>query len=1025
MCGMAYMPSSTPLRVGRRMTGRLGFISRARDWIVKKLSTQTILKIATAPAVLGLALLSSAAFAQEPQTADDAEVGDAIIVTGSRIARTEFAFPNPIQTVTADSIEQAGNVNITDYLVESPALLGSRSNVNVAGSNLPNAGLVGVNNLNLRNLGVNRTLVLVDGRRHVAGFPGTAAVDINTIPTDLIQGIDVLTGGASAVYGADGVSGVVNFVLKKDFDGLRLRAQSGISQRGDAGDRFVAATFGKNFSDGRGNITLAYEFAESDRFSQRQRLNYGFTGPSWALVRNTADGEPGTAGDNPNVPDRVLLNNLRWADSSVGGAVDLDGDGTPDFTGEGGVYDLGSYVPGTAFTVGGSSTPRESYYGDYLPYTRRHIANVMGHFDVSDALTIYAEGKYVRSSAFTLSQPSYDFYTTLYEDNFFLNQRFGANVSGDAAISRDNFDLGIRRYELERELFRTVVGVKGDITPNLRYDVSYVFGQSTQTSTNRNDRISDRYYAAIDAVSDGNGGVTCRINLPGQTEIQSSSFNNTVYAGVPLTFQKGQCVPINMLGEGSPSQAALDFVTVDHSDWSRLRQHVVTAALSGDTGAFFSLPGGPVGFAIGAEYRKESSVALPSDYSQRGLLIESGFARIDRGSFDVKEVFGELNLPILSRVPGAYELSLGGAVRYSDYSTIGSTTTWNVNGSYSPIRDVTFRATYSQAVRAPNITELFAGGSGTYEFIVDPCGTDRVAEGTQYRAANCNAALTAVGVTPANFDPANSQFSPQNSSILGFQGGNPDLEEETAKTWTAGIVLRPSFVPGLTLSADWYDIRLKQAINYSTAQDVVDLCYDQPTLDNIYCDVISRNATGTTDRGFINDFTVIPANVASYETAGLDVVLDYRFEPGNLGKFNVRFVGNMLDKLQFVPSLGADPEDELHAFDYPAPKWSANFDLTWTKGPVTLNYGINWWSKTRRVTVEQQRANPDYAEAKYIWYNQRWEHDVYVSFNVDDKFDLYGGVNNLWEQKPDDGGVAFPISAVGRSFYVGIKAKVF
>lgn len=208
-----------------------------------------------------------------------------------------------------------------------------------------NAQQVGVNFLDLRNLGEDRTLVLVDGRRHVAGYPGTAAVDINTIPTDLVERVEVLTGGASAIYGADGVSGVVNFILKRDFDGLRVRAQTGISQRGDAGYRMVAGTLGKKFADDRANITLSYEFNEQDRFSQTDRLNYGLTGPSYALVRNPDDGTPGGPDDDPNVPDRVLLTDLRWADSSPGGAIDVDGDFVPDFTGEGTIYDTGSYVP--------------------------------------------------------------------------------------------------------------------------------------------------------------------------------------------------------------------------------------------------------------------------------------------------------------------------------------------------------------------------------------------------------------------------------------------------------------------------------------------------------------------------------------------------------------------------------------------------------------------------------------------------------------------------------------------------------
>lgn len=948
-----------------------------------------------------------------------------IVVTGSRIARPELSLPNPVQVVSAETIEQSGKTNLTEFLIDNPALLGSQSNVDVAGSALTGgAQNVGVNLLDLRNLGANRTLVLVDGRRHVAGYPGIASVDINTIPTDLVQSVDILTGGASAIYGADGVTGVVNFILKKDFDGLHLRAQNNISERGDAGSRFFAVTAGKNFAGGRGNITAAYEFQETDRFSQLKRLNYGRTGPSYTFARNPADGAPGGPNDNPNVPDRVLLTGLLWADSSLGGAVDLDQDFAPDFTGEGGIYDPGTYVPGTAFTIGGSSTPRESYYGDFTPYNRRHIAQVFGRFEFSPAFEVYAEAKYVRSKAVTQSQPSYDLYTTLFADNYFLAQRYGAAaITGDAWFSRDNFDFGVRQYEMERELWRTVVGVKGDLGSNLKYDVSYVFGQSTQRGTNRNDRIADRYYAALDSVSDGAGGVTCRINLPGQTTINGESLGNPiVYTGAPVSFRPGQCVPLNILGNGTPSQAALDFVTADHTSWARIRQHVASAVLSGDTGSFFSLPGGAPGFAIGAEYRKEESRFVPSAESQAGWLIDDSQASIDSGSFDVKEVFGELNLPILADMAFAQNLSLGGAIRYSDYSSIGNTLTWNVNGSYSPVRDITFRGTYSQAVRAPNISELYAQQSGTFEFIIDPCGIDRLTEGTTYRAANCTAALTALGINPATFNPANSSFSPQNSSLAGFSGGNPDLTEETAKTWTAGVVLRPSFVPGLSVTADWYDIRLTQAIQYSTAQDIVDLCYDQPTTTNVYCQLLTRSPT----TGFVSSYQVIPQNVASFKTAGLDLSLNYRFEPfNNAGTFNVRFAGNYLHRLNFVPSLGADPENQLDSATYPAPKYSATFDLTWTKGPLSINYGVNWWSKTRRVTREQEAANPDYLPAEFIWYKEKWDHELFASYDVDDRFNIYAGINNLFDSKPDIGAVAYPISAVGRSFFMGIKAKLF
>lgn len=303
----------------------------------------------------------------------------------------------------------------------------------------------------------------------------------------------------------------------------------------------------------------------------------------------------------------------------------------------------------------------------------------------------------------------------------------------------------------------------------------------------RGDQVSSHDVAVYAA----NGNITCRINLPGETSVNGVSYGNQiVFNGAPVTFQPGQCVPLNILGEGVPSQAALDFFTVDHADRARIRQHVVSGVISGNTGSFFNLPGGPVGFALGAEYRKEISSYDPSGVTLAGVLMDNAPARADRGSFTVKELFAEINLPLLADVPFAENLSVGGAVRLSDYSTVGTTTTWNVNGRYSPVRDISFRATYSEAVRAPNINELFAAGSGTYEFIADPCGPDRRAEGTGFRNANCAATLAAFGIdvnaVDANgdplFNPANDFTSPQNSSLLGFQTGNRTLDEETART---------------------------------------------------------------------------------------------------------------------------------------------------------------------------------------------------------------------------------------------------
>lgn len=959
---------------------------------------------------------ATAAEVAAPQQTGTGE--NTIVVTGTRIARPEFSFPNPVQTYTSETIQQAGVTNLTDFLLDSPALRGSTGNADVAGSNLPSAGYVGVNLLDLRNLGEKRTLVLVNSRRHIAGYPGTAAVDINTIPVDLIDRIDVLTGGTSAIYGADGVSGVVNFVLKRDFEGLSVRGQAGISQRGDAGNRYISAVWGTNFADDRGNVAVAYEFNELDRFSQRKRLNYGRAGPSTRFVRNPADFP-----DDPNIPDQVPLTDLRWADSSPGGAIDVDFDFTPDFTGEGQPYDLGTYVRGSSFTIGGDSTPQDSYFGDHTPGSRRHIVNGFGHFEVSPALRFFGEAKYVRANATTVAQPIYDFFTYLAPDNAYLNQRFGADAPDGAYVTgRDHFDFGIRTYNAKRDTYRAVAGIDGKFSDNLRYELSYTFGQVDSKAVSQNDRYTDRYFAALDAVvNPANGQVTCRINLPGQTMIEGFGVQPEFFDGTmaPVTFQPGQCVPLNILGQGSPSPEALDWVLVDHTNESRIRQNVISGYVSGDTGAFFNLPGGPVGFALGAEYRKESSRDVPDEITQQGLLADYAKTAPEKGSFDVKEVFGEINVPFLSKVTFADTLSVGGAIRLSDYSTVGRTTSWTGNAVYAPVRDISFRGTYSKAVRAPNVTELFQGATGTFEFIPDPCGIDRLTSGTQYREANCAAQLAALGINPATFDPANDPVSPQNSSIQGTSSGNRNLGEETAKTWTAGVVFRPRFIPGLNLALDWYDIRLKNAVNTPTAQQVVELCVDQPELENVFCDSVSR-ASGT---GYVNGFSVVPQNVASFDTEGLDVAFNYRFAPfANAGSFNFKVNGNYLHKLEFVPTIGAEVDDD-RTEPY-APKFSALSDLTWTLNRLTLNYGVNWFSKTRRSVKELTDANPDRFAPEYKWYKPYWEHQVQAAVTVNERFAAYLGVNNLLDRKPDVGIANYPNSAVGRFFYTGVRMKL-
>lgn len=969
-----------------------------------------------------MALISSYAMAQESTQGEDEPI---IVVTGSRIARPELDVANPIVAVSAEQIEQTGRTNLTDILLRNPALSASTGS-SLSGGADAGFGETGVNLLNLRNLGEERTLVLVNGKRHVAGIANSAAVDINTIPEDLIERVDVLTGGASAIYGADGVSGVVNFVLKRNFEGLTARAQSGISSKGDAANRYFSVTAGKNFAEGRGNIAVAYEYNKSDRLSPFARGFSGNPAKYREILQNQDDLD-----DDPNVPDRIPYSNLTWADSSPDGAVDLDLDGIPDFTGSGLPYDRGQIlIGGNARAVGGSNTPVAGYFGDLQPSQNRHMFNMLASYEFSPAIRFYAEGKYVETKAYSVAQPSFDFFTYLQPDNAYLADRFGAGAAPDGAlVSRDNYDFGIRGETVKRKTKRIVLGFDGAITDNLNYDVSYIYGETKVRNRQTANLIGDRYYAALDAVRDPvTGDIVCRSTLAYGGVIDPDNFG-----GPATTFTPGAgsaCRPLNVLGNGVADPEALAFVLADNVSRSKISQEVVTGSVSGNLDSVFTFPGGgSFGFALGGEYRREKSRETPDALIQNGEFRDFAALPISGGRFNVKEFFGEVNAPILSNMRFAHLLSVGGAIRFSDYSTVGKTTTWKVDGIYAPIPDLRFRGSYSQAVRAPNIGELFQPATGTFLQVQDPCDFRRLDEGTQYRRANCATILSGLGLTPdeiANFTP--STVPSVNTTRRGTTGGNPLLTEETAKSWTAGLVLQPRFIPGLTLTFDWYDIKIKNAVNTPTPTELARLCVDQPTAENVFCENIFRDPATGFVLGDGNDiqrrigFNVRPQNVAALRTAGADFSIRYVFSPSdNLGTFNINLIGGYLDRKTEVPSIGAEIDNDiLEAYN---PRWRGTLDLVWKLNKFTANYTFTYSSKTRRYLTEELTGNPDLVDPKYVWYKELQQHDIRFAYEVDERFQVYAGINNFTDQTPDLGELSYPISGVGRFLYAGVKLQ--
>lgn len=998
----------------------------------------------------GLTLVGVASPAAARQGEDVAV--EELVITGTRLRIQDYEAPSPVTTLNAQTLEQSGVTNVGEFLTDIPALTGSQDLSDGAETDTPDQA--GLNLLDLRNLGAVRTLVLVDGRRHVASDPGTASVDVNTIPTAMIERVEILTGGASAVYGADGVSGVVNFILKKDFEGAELRAQTGWTEDGGGSGHFVSALVGQNFSQGRGNITFGMEWAKDDPVKFNDR-SYSRAGQRGILISNPAD--PGTFdadADDPNIVDNILARDVRYIDTSPGGSVYTNfntatTESLVSFLGNGQPFVQGQYAGGF-FMIGGSGSRLDDFNDDLLPGLERIILSSRASFKLNDNHRLFGEFKYTNSQTQFEAQPSYDYGLFIGADNPFIP----ANVLADARtpgglatpegagdfglpegvlVARDNFDLGKQRYDIERRTLRAVVGAEGDLTENIRYEASYVYGRANQRNHYENVRLNDRYYAATDVVVDpATGRPVCRSNLDptaapigdifGQFAFPTEAFGATFTPGA-----NSGCLPLNVFGEGQNSAEAVAWINGETTQHSKVEQHVANAFLSGDTKDFFSLPAGPISFVAGFEYRRESSDFRPSEYAALGESLEYAVTNAGRGTrtkghFDVKEVFGELRVPILRDVAFAQELTVGGAYRYSDYSTSGGTSTWNLNGQWRPVQDVMFRATRAKAVRAPNIVNLFRGNEQTFQSFSDPCSVENLGlgENPTLRRQNCAAALTALGVNPSTFINNSSE------AVAGFIAGNPDLEPETAKTFTAGLVLTPRFLPGFLFSVDFYDIEISNAIQSYEAGTIVNNCYDLPQ-PNQFCDLVTRGGSGS-NPGRLTSFQQVPGNIASYKTEGFDFTVRYLLDPStfgvdrDIGKFNFQLIGNKLEELVFVESSGADPDNDLG--DREAPEWQVNLDVTWTFRDLQLNYGLNYFDKTRRYSQVTIANEPDYVEPGYFRYDARLTHDIQARYQVSDQLNVYGGINNFTNQEPEPDAYTYPVSPLGRFFYVGVRATL-
>lgn len=903
-----------------------------------------------------------------------------ITVTGTRIRRPNLESALPVTSVGGQEFFQTGNVSVGDKLADLPSIRSTFTQSNSTRF----LGTSGLNILDLRGLGTTRTLVLVNGRRHVGGdvLSSGVGVDINTIPADLIDRVDVVTGGNSAVYGSDAIAGVVNFVLKQNYDGIQLRGQAGQSMYGDYGSYFVSGLVGKNFAGGRGNVAVNVEYARRDQAFAGDRPWLRSQNGFIANDTDRAICQPGqitncsTAGSDGN-PDNIFVTDIRSASLSPFGTVRFGGTnlgtgavsalncGPSQFgTGSSAAFNCpynftqsGQLVPITGTRVGlgptgsflgGNGYARQA--GQLLqlsPQLDRYNINMIGHFDISPALTPFVEAKFSRTDSVGTggSGPSFITGSALgdtaqipnfgcpsnvpaagcggigvnrerialnnpYLDpnvaTFIANQILASGVndctfttltaSQRTAIAnrtyrfclRENMEgLGSRVEEARRDTFRIVGGLKGDFNDDWHYEVAANYGHLKEKTVINGNLDVQRFLLANDAVRDpATGQIRCASQIDPTHALGTAPFyyGTDPNAAARLAADVAACTPINPIG-GQFTDAQRAYLLRNTVAKGSTTQFDVSGFVSGNTGKFFNLPGGAIGFVLGAEYRTDNLTYDLDKDTQLGYTFYNAIPTFRAPKQKVKEAFGEISLPFFRDRHFLQELEVDAAARVSHYNTGSTGTVWayNVNGIYSPFKGLRLRGNYARAVRAPNQAELFSpAGQNFAPGFTDPCSAININSGTQFRAANCAAA----GI-PATYD-----F--RYSSSLAFQsGGNPNLQAEKSDSYTYGFVAQPHFLPGFTVSADYYNIKIANAISFVGAQAVANACYDQPTFPNVFCSQFTR--AGPSGQGTAQPFQIIegsllaaPLNYAKLTAKGIDTEIAYRHDFRGIGRFDTR-----------------------------------------------------------------------------------------------------------------------------------------
>jgi iron complex outermembrane receptor protein len=912
----------------------------------------------------------------QSSSADGAPEGviNEVVVTSSRVVADGFSAPTPTSTLTAADLEKTAPLNVTEALAQIPTF---RTSLQPSSSALY---------ANLRNIGAQRTLVLVDGRRHVPTF-SDGTVDLNLIPSALIARTEVVTGGASASWGSDAVAGVVNLILKEDLEGLSGTAQSGISGEGDAENYGASVAFGSGFAGNRGHVLIGAEYAQHDGVRTLQPPYYS---RDWVGRNSLGNSAFATNG----LPGVIYADDVRRADVADGGLITsgplrgtefLPGGATGQF-GYGQVF--GNNMLGGTSNFGDTPIPG----GDLMyPYKRYTVMSRVG-FDVTDSVRLFAEGSYGRNIAEGLTNPARNngsitpvnscAQTTLASalgsinvniDNAYLPasvrsqmQAAGVNCFSLGRTFRDPGMGQFGTHDGSPQVYRGVLGAEGDLAGSWRWDTYVQYGSNRFEQNRIGNLHIPNFRRAIDAVAAGPGAIACRVNIDANATNDDPS-----------------CVPFNLFGSGSPSAGAIDYVT--GTSWMHMDTEQTVAAVN-FRGDLFSTWAGTVAGATGIEYRKEE-IDATVDADSEANNWQTANRKSIRGDYDAKEVYAEVVVPLLDSKPFADSVDTSLAARYTDYSSSGGVTTWKAGLSWELSDQVRLRATKSRDIRAGNLGELYTPTAVAIQNVRNPI-----------TAASLPAPITTTG--------------------------NPELAPEEADTFTAGFVYTPAWLDGLNASVDYYSIDVDGQIGTLTAQQILDRCY----LDGlpVYCARVTTNATGVIT-GVVRQFE----NLDKFATDGVDVELSYRrpFASTLLradGSLLFRLLGSYVNEFATTATSTATTINDAGEYNtprwtlfgtagYEGERWSTTLEGRWYSGGQVDNTLVEG-------AIAANGVNRNHV-ASTLYTNATIQYAI--APEADWKAHVYFRVNNIFNEEPPFAETGTATSAlfdvVGRNYRLGIR----